>query len=172
MEQKVIEAGVDMRGTQPSPGNIAGGLTTIEEKSLGAITKSGTRPIIDVFEYGDRVEGPGLFIMDSPGKEDEYMTGVSASGANVIIFTSGGGAPQGFPLVPVIKVAANPDMVQAMKEHVDVDVSSVVKGVEGIEKASERIIQRILQVCSGDEVAAERGNYNKTVGIYTTGPTI
>jgi altronate dehydratase large subunit len=100
------------------------------------------------------------------------MTGVSASGANVIIFTSGGGAPQGFPLVPVIKVAANPDMVQAMKEHVDVDVSSVVRGVEGIEKASERIIQRIFQVCSGDEVAAETSNYNKTVGIYTTGPTI
>ena len=172
MEQRVIRMGVDMRGTQPTPGNIAGGLTTIEEKSLGAIVKSGTVPISGVHEYGERINSPGLFVMDSPGKEDEFLTGVSAAGANVIVFTSGGGAPQGTPLVPVIKVASNPMMVQKMAQHVDVDASVIIKGTKSINEVSRGLIECIFEAASGRPVCAEKNHYNKTIGIYTTGPTI
>jgi altronate dehydratase large subunit len=172
MEQRVILLGVDMRGSQPSPGNIAGGLTTIEEKSLGAIVKSGTVPITNVYEFGERIQGPGLFVMDSPGKEDELLTGVSAAGANIIVFTSGGGAPHGTPLVPVIKVASNPLMVQKMAQHVDVDASAIIKGTKSIQEVSQEIIEYILETASGRRVCAENNRYDKTMGIYTTGPTI
>lgn len=161
-----------MRGTQPSPGNIAGGLTTIEEKSLGAISKSGTRPINDVYEYGEQIEGQGLYIMDSPGKEDEFLTGVCAAGANIIVFTTGGGAPQGFPLAPVIKVAGNPEKSVKMKEHVDVDASSIIEGTRSIKEIGLMIVDRIMDVASGQVVCAETTRYDRTIGIYTVGPTV
>ncbi len=129
-------------------------------------------PISSVYEYSQRIEGYGLSIMDSPGKEDEFLTGVSAAGANVVVFTSGGGAPQGTPLVPVIKVASNPQMVQRMREHVDVDASPIVKGTKSINDVSKLIVDRILRVASGKEVAAELNSYDSSVGIYTTGPTV
>jgi altronate dehydratase large subunit len=172
MEKRIIQMGVDMRGTQPSPGNIAGGLTTIEEKSLGAISKSGTRPINDVYEYGEQIGGQGLFIMDSPGKEDEFLTGVCAAGANIIVFTTGGGAPQGFPLVPVIKVASNPEKTVKMKEHVDVDASSIIEGTQSIKEVGHMIADRIMDVASGQAVSAETNRYDRSIGIYTVGPTV
>jgi altronate dehydratase large subunit len=172
MEERVRQVGVDLRGTQPSPGNIAGGLTTIEEKSLGAISKSGSHPITGVLEYGEGTERRGLFIMDSPGKEDDFLTGVAAAGANVIVFTSGGGAPQGFPLVPVIKVASNPEKVGPMAQHIDVDASAIIEGKGSIPEVGRSIIERILRVASGEVVAAEKNRYDRTIGICTLGPTV
>jgi len=172
MEERVIQIGVDMRGSQPSPGNIAGGLTTIEEKSLGAISKSGSRPIQGVYEFGERITAPGLFIVDSPGKEDDLLTGLAAAGANVIIFTSGGGAPQGFPLVPVIKVASNREKIAKMTQHVDVDASPVINGDMLLQEMGKRILIHVFEVASGREVAAEKSRYDRTIGIYTLGPTI
>jgi len=172
MEKRVIQMGVDMRGTQPSPGNIAGGLTTIEEKSLGAISKSGTCPITSVYDYGERVEESGLFIMDSPGKEDEFLTGVSAAGANIIIFTTGGGAPQGFPIVPVVKVASNPEKIGLMREHVDIDAGSIIEGKRTISDLGHLIVNKIMDVASGEKTAAENNQYDKSIGIYTLGPTL
>jgi altronate dehydratase large subunit len=172
MEERIIKMGVDMRGTQPSPGNIEGGLTTIEEKSLGAISKSGSKPVADVYEYGERIVKEGLFIMDSPGKEDEFLTGVSAAGANIIVFTSGGGAPQGCPLVPVIKVSSGPQMVQRMREHVDVDASTIIRGIKNVDEVGRIIAETVLEVASGKKVAAEISQYDKSTGIYTVGPTI
>lgn len=172
MENRIIQMGVDIRGTQPSPGNIAGGLTTIEEKSLGAISKSGSGPIRDVHEYSERLESPGLHIMDSPGKEDEFLTGVAAAGANICIFTTGGGAPQGFPLVPVIKVAGNPDKVAWMFQHIDVDASPILLVKKSIKAIGEKIIKKVQETASGARVKAEINAYDKSIGIYTTGPTI
>jgi altronate dehydratase large subunit len=172
MENRIVQMGVDIRGTQPSPGNIAGGLTTIEEKSLGAISKSGSGPIRGVHEYGERPETPGLHIMDSPGKEDEFLTGVAAAGANICIFTTGGGAPQGFPLVPVIKVAGNPDKVAWMFSHIDVDAGQIVLAKKSLRAVGEEIIQKVLDTASGALVTAEINGYDKCIGIYTTGPTI
>jgi len=172
MERRVIGMGVDMRGTQPSPGNIAGGLTTIEEKSLGAISKSGTKEIAGVHEYASRIHEPGLHIMDSPGKEDEFLTGVAAAGANICVFTTSGGAPQGFALMPVIKVAGNREMVKCMAPHIDIDAGGIVSGEKSIGDVGSEIIEKILAVASGERSAAERLGYDKSIGIFTTGPTI
>jgi len=172
MENRVKAVGVDMRGGQPTPGNIRGGITTIEEKSLGAICKSGSMPIDGVLEYGGTIPGKGLFILDSPGREAEIMTGLAAAGANIIVFSTGGGAPQGYPIVPVIKVAGNPEKCELMKEHIDIDASGVLSGALTIAKVAEMIYTDLLRVASGQKVNAEKSAYDQTVEIYTTGPTI
>lgn len=166
VERRAAGAGVDMRGSQPTPGNIRGGLTTIEEKSLGAISKAGTHIIEDVLEYGQPLNGRGLFAMDSPGKENEIMTGLAAAGANLIVFTTGGGAPQGFPLVPVIKVASNPQMCARMGDHIDVDVSGIIEGSDSVEAAGRRILETVLAVASGRVTAAEALGYDRTIGFF------
>ena len=172
MEDRVKALGFDMRGGNPTPGNIRGGLTTIEEKSLGAICKSGSMPIDGVLEYGEPVPGRGLYALDSPGKEAEIMTGLSAAGANVIVFSTGGGAPQGYPIVPVIKVAGNPAKVRVMKDHIDLDASGVLSGQIGIDEVGRQIYKALLAAGSGKKVKAESLKYDQTVEIYTTGPTI
>lgn len=172
MENRVKALGVDMRGAQPTPGNMRGGITTIEEKSLGAICKSGSRPINGVLEYGEVAPQNGLYILDSPGKEAEIMTGLAAAGANIIVFSTGGGAPQGFPLVPVIKVAGNPQKCVAMQEHIDVDASGVLTGTTSLADVQEKIITKILKVSSGQKVQAEKLKYDQTAEIYVTGPTV
>jgi altronate dehydratase large subunit len=172
-ERRAASVGVDMRGSQPTPGNIRGGLTTIEEKSLGAISKSGSQPIDDVLEYGQPTGGKGLFVMDSPGKENEIMTGLAAAGANLIVFTTGGGAPQGFPLVPVVKVASNPEKCVKMKDHIDVDVSGILEGSLSVEEAGRRIYQVALEVASGRMTKAEELGYDRTIGFFDpTGASI
>jgi altronate dehydratase large subunit len=172
VEERVKSAGVDMRGSQPTPGNIQGGITTIEEKSLGAISKSGTSIIQGVLQYGQSVAGSGLYVMDSPGKEDEIMTGLAASGANLILFTTGGGAPQGFPIVPVIKVASNPKMVKKMAEHIDVDASGIITGQRTLDELQDTILSTILSVASGESTQAEVLSYDRNIGIYTTETSI
>jgi altronate dehydratase large subunit len=172
MEDRVKAAGIDMRGSNPTPGNIRGGLTTIEEKSLGAICKSGSMPIDGVLEYGQTIPGKGLFILDSPGREAEIMTGLSAAGANIIVFSTGGGAPQGYPIVPVLKVAGNPAKVRVMKDHIDLDASGVLAGKTTIEEVGQKIYDALQAVGSGKKVKAENLKYDQTVEIYTTGPTV
>ncbi|NWF56575.1 MAG: UxaA family hydrolase [Syntrophaceae bacterium] len=172
MEDRVKALGFDMRVGNPTPGNIQGGLTTIEEKSLGAICKSGSMPIDGVLEYGEPIPGKGLFVLDSPGKEAEIMTGLSAAGANVIVFSTGGGAPQGYPIVPVIKVAGNPAKVRRMKDHIDLDASGVLSGQTNLDEMGRKIYDSLLAVGGGKKVKAETLKYDRTVEIYTTGPTI
>jgi len=172
MENRISALGFDMRGGNPTPGNIRGGLTTIEEKSLGAICKSGTRPIDGVLEYGESVPHPGLFVLDSPGQEAVIMTGLAAGGATVIVFSTGGGAPQGYPLVPVIKVAGNPKKCREMKEHIDLDVSGILQGTRTIPRAGEEIFAAMSRVAGGRKSKAEALKYDRTVEIYTTGPTL
>lgn len=172
MEDRVKDAGTDMRGSNPTPGNIRGGLTTIEEKSLGAICKSGSMPIDGVLEYGQTIRGKGLFILDSPGKEAEIMTGLSAAGANIIVFSTGGGAPQGYPIVPVIKVAGNPEKCRMMKDHIDIDAAGVLLGRLTIDQVAQKVYDALLAVGSGKAVKAEKLRYDQTVEIYTTGPTV
>jgi len=155
IEQRAIAMGADMRGGQPTSGNIAGGLTTIEEKSLGAIVKAGTKPIKEVYEYGERPQGKGLFIVDTPGREPEFLTAPAAAGAQVIVFTTGLGAPQGFPFVPVIKVTGNPGTYQRLAEHIDLFVAPADKAGDSITKAGQNLYQEILAVASGKQTKAD-----------------
>jgi len=172
MENRIKRVGVDIRGSQPTPGNIEGGLTTIEEKSLGAINKSGSKPIKDVLEYTQEVYDTGLFVLDSPGKEDEIMTALAISGANIITFATGGGAPQGLPIVPVLKIAGNPEKCLKMKDHIDIDASGILLGNLSIEEAGEQLFKEMLEVASGKESSAELLGYDRTIGFYVNGPTI
>lgn len=172
MEDRAKSVGADIRGGQPTGGNIKGGLTTIEEKSLGAIAKAGNAPIQAVYEYGVVPRVKGLVVMDSPGREPEMLTGLAAAGCNVIAFTTGRGAPQGFPFVPVVKITGNRVTWDKLRDHMDVDVSAVIEGKESLPEAGKRIFREILEVCSGRLTKAEISGYNKAMDIYMVGPVI
>lgn len=147
--------GVDLVGTQPSPGNIAGGLSTIEEKSLGAIIKGGSRPIQGIVDYAEEVKGKGLWIMDTPGYDIMSVVGMVAGGATLVVFTTGRGTPTGNPIAPVIKVTANPYTAKKMRENIDFDASTVTMGQETIEQAGERLFKLIIDVARGKPTRAE-----------------
>ncbi|MGI6097244.1 MAG: UxaA family hydrolase [Dethiobacteria bacterium] len=172
MENSVLACGVDMRGGQPTKGNIAGGLTTIEEKSLGAIVKGGTSPINEVIDYGRRPSRKGLVVMDSPGREPEILTGFAAAGAQIIVFTTGLGAPQGFPFVPVMKVCANIHTVSRLSAHIDFDLSKILAKEQTVEEAGELLFKEVLSVANGKKTQAEANGYFCPTNIWARGPVI
>jgi len=172
LEKRVIASGGDMRGGNPSAGNIAGGLTTIEEKSLGAISKGGTKPIQGVYEYGERVQGRGLFIIDSPGREPDFLTGLAAAGVQVVLFSTGLGVPQGFPFLPVLKITGNPLTFRRLPDHVDMLVDLEGKKGQGIREAGQRIFDEVLSIASGKQTKAEILGYGMFPGLWTQGPII
>lgn len=172
MEERAKRMGVDMRGGQPTGGNIRGGLSTIEEKSLGAAIKTGSRPIDGVVEYGDMIASKGLTMVDTPGREPEFLTGIAAAGAQLMVFTTGKGAPHNFPFMPVIKVTGNPRTATALESHIDVDVSGVLAGDMDMIPAGHLILDEVLRVASGKVTKAEAMGYDRSMNIYTTGPVI
>ncbi|MEW6670277.1 MAG: UxaA family hydrolase [Thermodesulfobacteriota bacterium] len=172
LERRAKSVGVDIRGGQPTGGNIKGGLTTIEEKSLGAIAKAGSAPIQAVYEYGEVPGTKGLVVMDSPGREPEILTGLAAAGCNLIAFTTGLGAPQGFPFVPVVKITGNAATWDRLRDHMDLNVSAVVEGSESLTAAGNRIFAELLAVAAGKRTKAEISGYTKAMDIYTIGPVI
>jgi altronate dehydratase large subunit len=171
MEARAKSAGCDIRGGQPTGGNIKGGLTTIEEKSLGAIAKAGSARIQGVFEYGVAPDVRGLVIMDSPGREPELLTGLAAAGCTVIAFTTGRGAPQGFPFVPVVKITGNSRTWEHLPEHMDVTVGAIANGMP-LPAAGEHIYDVIIESASGRLTKAEQNGYTKSMNIYTVGPVL
>ena len=172
MEARAKAAGCDMRGGQPTGGNIKGGLSTIEEKSLGAIAKAGSAPIEAVYEYGVRPAVKGLVVMDSPGREPEILTGLAAAGCTLIAFATGRGAPQGFPFVPVVKLTGNPVTWQKLRDHMDVYVGTIMEGTETLPAAGRRLFAECLGFASGRLTKAEISGYTNSMDIYVTGPVI
>jgi altronate dehydratase large subunit len=172
MEAKAKAMGVDMRGSQPTGGNIRGGITSIEEKSLGAIAKSGSKPLQGVLEYSEKPSERGLFFMDSPGMEIVYLTGPAAGGVQALLFSTGLGAPQGFPLYPVIKICGNERTGNHLAEHIDVDVSTILRGEETLDEAGNRLFAELVSVISGKKTKAEALGLDGTVDIYTWGSFI
>ncbi|MEF3304781.1 UxaA family hydrolase [Paenibacillus sp. GYB003] len=154
-EKEVERMGADMRGGNPSPGNIAGGLTTIEEKSLGCISKCGTAPIEGVIEYAEQIPAGGLYFMDSPGNDIECVSGMAAGGAHLVCFTTGRGTPTGSAVIPVIKITGNKKMYERMTDNMDVDVSDMLSGTLTLEDAGERIWREIREVSAGKLTKAE-----------------
>lgn len=148
--------GVDLRGAQPSPGNQEGGLTTIEEKSLGAISKGGTTPVRGIVDYAEALPvGGGLVLMDTPGYDVESVVGKVAGGAQIVAFTTGRGSTTGNPLAPVIKVTGNPKTADRLASNMDVDASTIIDG-ESIDAVGQRIYETLLDVASGTRTAAEQ----------------
>ena len=173
MEKRAKSIGEDMRGGQPTPGNIAGGLSSIEEKSLGAIVKSGHRPIQGVLEYCDKVtDQKGLWIKDAPGREPEILTGMAATGAQFMMFSTGRGAPQGFPSMPVIKICGNPNTFQRMKNDMDINAGLIITGDKTIEEVGEEAFQKLLRVLGGEMTKNEAIKYFTSIDIHCLGPVI
>lgn len=172
MEKRAMAVGEDIRGGQPTGGNIKGGLTTIEEKSLGAIAKAGSSPIQAVYEYGEKPTVKGLVVMDSPGREPEILTGLAAAGANIIVFATGRGAPQGFPFVPVLKITGSRTAAEKMIDHIDMNLSAVIDGGDTIPDAGRRVLQELVRIASGTMTKAEISGYVNSMDIYMQGPVI
>lgn len=139
-----------------SPGNIAGGLTTIEEKSLGCIKKGGNSPIQEVLKHGERPTKKGLVAMDAPGHDVESMTAMAAGGAHLIYFTTGRGTPTGFPIVPVIKVSSNTETYMNMNDNIDINTGEVIEGKKSIAQVGEELFDYTLKVVDGEETKSEK----------------
>ena len=148
-EDEAIRNGVDMRGTNPTPDNMAGGLTTLEEKSLGAIAKGGSRPVVEVIEYSERPSKRGLVIMNTPSAACESMTGLLGGGSQMIIFSTGRGNSIGSPISPTIKLTGNPNTAVSMRDNIDVDVSAVITQGQSLDDAATRLWHDMFAFAQG-----------------------
>ncbi len=139
----------------PSPGNKAGGLTTILEKSLGAAAKGGTTNLCGVYKYGEPVTEKGFVFMDSPGYDPCSITGQVASGANIVCFTTGRGSVYGCKPSPCLKLATNTAMFDRMDQDMDINCGTIVDAGESIDTVGQRIFERLIEVASGDPTKSE-----------------
>ena len=138
-----------------STGNYDGGLSSVVEKSLGGMKKSGNAQFVEVFEYGDAPTKKGLLLLNGPGHDGEVTTGQAAAGAQIVCFPTGRGTPSGFPGVPVIKITGNPRTFQRMQENIDINAGKVITGEKSLQEVGEEIYQEILAVASGKLCKAE-----------------
>jgi altronate hydrolase len=162
-------AGMD---SNPSPGNIAGGITTIFEKSLGAITKGGTSPLVDVFNYAERIAGPGLVFMDTPGFDPVSVTGLVAGGATIVAFTTGCGSVFGSALGPSVKLAATSALFKRMPDDMDIDCGSILDGVP-ISNVGRQIFEELIMVASGKRTKSEeQGIGEEEFAPWVIGPVM
>jgi len=136
-------------GVYVSPGNMEGGLTTIEEKSLGCIHKAGTSSLVEVVDYAVRPTKKGLIVMDTPGYDVRSITGMIAGGTQIAVFTTGRGTPTGCPIAPVIKVCTNTATYKKMPDDIDLNAGTILEGQESIRDVGERIFDLVLRVASG-----------------------
>jgi altronate hydrolase len=153
----------------PSPGNIAGGITTLEEKSLGAVQKGGSGTVTQVLRYGEQVHEAGLALLESPGNDAVSSTALVAAGATVLLFTTGRGTPLGFP-VPTLKIASNSALAKAKPRWIDFDAGTVLDG-EDPAAAAARLFELVLRTASG-ELANNERNEERQIALWKTGVTL
>ncbi|HUX98640.1 MAG TPA: UxaA family hydrolase [Candidatus Deferrimicrobium sp.] len=139
-----------------APGNIRGGLTTIEEKALGTICKAGKAPIQGLLSYGEPPPVPGLWLMVEPGLDVESMTGLASAGAQVCTFTTGQGTPTGNAIMPVIKISGNPETMETMGSDIDLDATAILSGKETVDSFGLKILEEIIAVANGKATIAEK----------------
>ncbi len=147
----------------PSPGNKEGGLTNILEKSLGAVAKAGTSPLMDAVDYAEPVRTPGFVFMNTPGYDPVSLTGLAAGGCNMIAFTTGRGSAIGFPSVPVIKIASNSNTYHRMQDNMDINAGAIADGERSVEQVGREIFDLLLRVASGERTCAERLGHQEFV---------
>ena len=151
----------------PSLGNIEGGITTLEEKSLGCIKKGGTSIIRDVIFYGDQATRNGLQLLESPGNDLISITALTAAGSHIILFTTGRGNPLGSP-IPTIKISTNNELYQRKKKWIDFNAGQIIDGVN-MDKLAEDLMIYILKVTSGEERTKNEVNNYRDIGIFKKG---
>ena len=162
-EKYVQMFGAEMREGNPSPGNMAGGLTTLEEKSLGCIHKAGHSPINAVYPYAAKLKShEGLVIMDTPGTDPASVGGIIAGGCQLVIFSTGLGTPTGNAIAPVLRITANGRTAQTMADNIDFDAQATIYGPESMEELRDRLIDQIIAVCNGEPTCAEALGYTET----------
>jgi len=155
----------------PSPGNKAGGLTNILEKSLGAVAKAGSSPMNDAIDYAERVTTPGFVFMNTPGYDPVSLTGLASGGVNLIAFTTGRGSAIGFPTIPVIKIATNSQTFRRMRDNMDVNAGRIADGDATVAEIGREIFELTLRVASGERTCAERLGHKEFVP-WRIGPVL
>lgn len=170
-EMRIKATGEDIRSANPTPGNMAGGLTTLEEKSLGCIKKGGSTPLREVINYSQTPSEKGFVFMDTPGYDVESVCGLVAGGAQIVLFSTGKGSPTGSPIAPVIKIGTNPKVYEIMEEHIDVDAGKIINQNKTIKDIGEEIYQLVNEVANGKVVAAER-HKNQEFAIWRLAESI
>jgi altronate dehydratase large subunit len=148
----------DDSGIFISPGNIVGGLTTIEEKSLGCIYKAGTSPIVQIISYGQKPDKRGVVIMDTPGFDIASVTGKVAGGAHMVLFTTGKGTPTGCSIAPVAKISSNNRIFHKLREDMDLSAGDILEGKKTLKAVGEEILDLVIRVARGENVKAEYYN--------------
>jgi altronate hydrolase len=155
----------------PSPGNKAGGLTTLEEKSLGAIQKGGQATVTDVLRYGQPVRAPGLALLESPGNDGVSSTAMVASGATMLLFTTGRGTPLGFP-VPTVKISSNSEIAGRKPHWIDFNAGELLDGTADMSALSERLFAYLLDVASGRVLTNNEKHGYREIAIWKEGVTL
>ena len=161
---------VNLTGINPTPDNIRGGLSTIEEKSLGAISKSGSKEIVDIIDFGKKIKKKGLSLLDAPAAAVENLTALSAAGCQIILFTTGGGNPVGNPISPTIKITANSKSFNKFKDLIDIDLSFLLNSLD-YEKGSIKIEKKINSIIYKSKTLSEKNKFLET-NISRFGPSI
>lgn len=169
-EERLKASGIDLLGANPGRQNIADGLSSIEEKALGAIHKGGTKPLTEVVGYGELPEGKGMFFVNTPGNDLQSLTGLAAAGCNVITYSTEGAAPMGFPFVPVIKITARQDHFKKFPDILDylVDIDRAITDIRGV---GQELFNLILEVASGRKTQSELIGYVYACDLWTVVPT-
>lgn len=155
VEEEAERRGVSLLGVNPSPDNIRGGLSSLEEKALGSVAKGGTRTISGVLSYATAPTKPGLYIMDTPSPASESLTGLAAGGCQVFMFSTGQGNPVGFPIVPTIKISANPETTAKHSLDLDCDLSLVLQGLNSLDDAQDALWNELKWVVNGKLTMSE-----------------
>ena len=166
-----LDAGRDVRLGNPGPQNHDGGITTLEEKSFGAVSKGGTGPIVGALGQSEAVPGPGLYLMDTPTLSPESISSMVAGGAQLVCFTTGHGNPYGSALAPTLKVTANPETAARLPRQIDFDASPAFTGARARAALLPELMALVAEVCAGRETAAERAGECDEV-ISRLGPSI
>ncbi|MCC0630702.1 MULTISPECIES: UxaA family hydrolase [unclassified Clostridioides] len=160
-ENSLKLVGEEVREGNPSPGNIAGGLTSLEEKSLGCIHKGGHRQISEVYDYAKQIDKKGLVIMDTPGNDASSVAGMVAGGAQIVVFSTGRGTPSGNPIAPVIKITGNKITFANMEDNMDFDASPVIYGPQTMEELTDDLLNMLVDVANGKQSKAESLGYTE-----------
>ncbi len=154
-EKGIMALGIDLRGSNPTPDNIAGGLTTIEEKALGAMAKAGSSPLVGVLGYSERPDKAGLHFMSTPAPAVESLTGLAAGGCQMCLFSTGVGNPIGSVVSTTIKVTGNRNTMETFSDNIDFDVTGVIEKGESVESAGRRLLDYAVSVASGELTSSE-----------------
>ncbi len=173
MEARALASGEDIRGSQPTGDNILGGLTTIEEKSMGACKKAGSSPIVDYLDIAmPPGKTPGLYVMYGPGHGAESISSIAAAGAQVLVFSTGGGHTVSHPIMPTIKVTGHRESWELMKDTMELDVSGILRGEITIEQGGQMIFDEVLATCNGRLTKSEILKDDNSFAIHRVGISI